>query len=454
MRTWAKRLLIVPPVLAGLALLAWIVAGREPPERAVAEERVRSVRVIEVPEVRLVPRAIGQGLVVPGRIWQAVAQVDGRVVEVHPKLERGAILKADTVAVRIDPRDYELEVARLQAAIEGAKAELEGLEQRGTNLEASLAIERRALVLGEDDLARKRRLAVAAALSQAAVDESEIQLLQERQQVQNLENEVGLIPAERRRLEAQIDQLRAQLEASALDLERTTVTLPFTARIAEANVEVSEFVRRGDVLFQADGLASAEITARVPIEQLRGLMVLPEGAAAPVITPEIAPDLLAEMGLTATVRLRAGDFETSWQGEVDRISDTVDPKTRAVGMIVRVDDPFRQAIPGERPPLVKNMFVEVELRGRPRPPGPVVPRSALHDGLVYVVDRDDRLERRPVELGLVQGDLAAIAHGLEPGETIVVSDLIPGIEGQKLAPVVDDELRARLIADADGDPGA
>jgi multidrug efflux pump subunit AcrA (membrane-fusion protein) len=452
MRTWVKRLLIVPPLLAGVAVLAWIVAGREPPVRAPAEEQVRTVRVIEVPEVRVVPRAIGQGLVRPGRIWEAVAQVDGRVIEVHPRLEQGAILETGAILARIDPRDYELEVARLSSAIEGAGAELAALEQRSTNLEASLEIERRALVLAENDLARKRRLAATAALSQAAVDEEEILLLQQRQQVQNLDNEVGLIPPETRRLEAQIAQLRAELEAAKLDLERTEITLPFTARIAETNVEVSEFVRRGDILLRADGLASAEITARVPIAQLRSLMVLPD-EAAPVITPEAAPAILQRMGLSATVRLRAGPFETSWDAEVARISDTVDPKTRAVGIIVVVDDPFSKAIPGERPPLVKNMFVEVELRGRPQPPSPVVPRSALHEGRVYVVTDDDRLEIRPVEPALRQDDLASIGVGLSPGEMIVVSDLIPAIEGQKLDPVVDEELRARLIDKANGDPG-
>lgn len=453
MRIWAKRLLILPPVLAGVAVLAWIVAGREPPVRAPAEERVRTVRVIEVPEVRAVPQAIGQGLVAPGRIWEAVAQVDGRVIEVHPRLEQGAIIEVGAILTRIDPRDYELEVARLSSAIEAAQAELEALEQRQTNLEASVAIERRALVLAENDLARKRRLADTAALSQAAVDEEEIFLLQQRQQVQNLDNELGLIPAEARRLGAQIAQLRAEIEVAKLDLERTEITLPFTARVAESNVEMSEFVRRGDVLLRADGLATAEITARVPIAQLRSLMVLPD-EAAPVITPETAPAVLERMGLSATVRLRAGAFATSWEAEVDRISDTVDPKTRAVGVIVVVDDPVGKAIPGERPPLVKNMFVEVELRGRPQPPGPVIPRSALHEGRVYVVTEDERLEIRPVELALRQDDLASIGAGLAPGEMIVVSDLIPAIEGQKLAPVVDEELRARLIAEANGDAGA
>jgi hypothetical protein len=80
----------------------------------------------------------------------------------------------------------------------------------------------------------------------------------------------------------------------------------------------------------------------------------------------------------------------------------------------------------------------------------VVPRSAFHNGRLYVVSADSRLDIRPVTTGLVQGDLAAIDRGIEPGERIVVSDLIPAVAGMLLAPQSDDELLARLKAEAAG----
>jgi hypothetical protein len=53
------------------------------------------VRVIRAEPVAMVPRTLGYGTVRPGRIWQAVSEVRGRVVEVHPQLEAGAMTPQD-----------------------------------------------------------------------------------------------------------------------------------------------------------------------------------------------------------------------------------------------------------------------------------------------------------------------------------------------------------------------
>jgi hypothetical protein len=135
----------------------------------------------------------------------------------------------------------------------------------------------------------------------------------------------------------------------------------------------------------------------------------------------------------------------------------MDPQTRTMGVIVTVDQPYRKAIPGRRPPLLKDMFVEVELRGRPWNDTLVVPRIATHrnaDGgaVLYLAGQGDRLEIRRVTLGPVQGDLAVIEAGLEPGERVVVSDLIPAIVGMKLDASLDQALAQRVRSDAVGDP--
>jgi multidrug efflux pump subunit AcrA (membrane-fusion protein) len=164
-------------------------------------------------------------------------------------------------------------------------------------------------------------------------------------------------------------------------------------------------------------------------------------------------------GLDATVRLRTQEIKASWDARFDRAGEGMDPQTRTMGVIVAVDEPYRKAIPGERPPLVKDMFVEVELRGQPWPDAIVVPRIATHrndDGetVLYLADRAGRLEVRPVTLGPVQGDLAVVRAGLEPGERVVVSDLIPAVAGMRLDPRLDTALAARMRRDADGGPGA
>jgi len=81
----------------------------------------------------------------------------------------------------------------------------------------------------------------------------------------------------------------------------------------------------------------------------------------------------------------------------------------------------------------------------------VVPRSAVRGGAVHVADADNRLRRRPVEVLFGQGTLSIIAAGLAPGERVVVSDLVPVVEGMLLEPRVDEALTAELKAAAGGE---
>ena len=95
------------------------------------------------------------------------------------------------------------------------------------------------------------------------------------------------------------------------------------------------------------------------------------------------------------------------------------------------------------------MFVEVVLSG-PAREAVVIPSSAEHGGAVYVAAEENRLERRAVEVSLVQPSFLAVAAGIEAGDRVVVSDLIPAIEGMLLDPVDDVAALAALTADATG----
>jgi len=108
----AKKLLFIPPMLAGLLFLGWMILGRTEPERAPEQEVARVLRVIRAPEPEITPRALGYGTAEAGNVWQAVAEVKGRVIEVHPDLEPGAIVNKDAVVLKIDPNEYELAIAR------------------------------------------------------------------------------------------------------------------------------------------------------------------------------------------------------------------------------------------------------------------------------------------------------------------------------------------------------
>ncbi|UCH73086.1 MAG: hypothetical protein JSU82_12040 [Rhodospirillales bacterium] len=444
-----RKALILPPVLAGVGLLVWLARSGEAPVQVPPAESVRPVRVISVPAVDFVPRALGYGQVQPGRIWEAVAEVSGRITEKHPRLEAGELLTAGEVILRIDPTDYDLAVESARARIRGAEAAIAELEVREANTRRSLEIEQSGLKLAETDLTRKRTLLERGSISQASVDEAERTVLSLRQAAQGQRNALALIPAEREVLMANLALYESELRQAQRDLDRTEMVTPFTGRVAAVNVEERQFAQSGQVLAVLDGVDLAEVAAQIPIDRVRPLVA---GSAAELreVGAENLSRAFERLGLSAVVRLVAGDFRTSWPARFARIREAVDPSTRTIGVVVAVDNPYELVEVGRRPPLAKNMFVEVELQGRPVPDQLVVPRAALHDGMVYLVDERNRLQRRRVSVGVRQSGFAVIEDGLAAGDVIVVTDLAPAIDGMLLAPVPDKELLDRMIAAATG----
>ena len=64
----------------------------------------------------------------------------------------------------------------------------------------------------------------------------------------------------------------------------------------------------------------------------------------------------------------------------------------------------------------------------------VIPRSAIREGHVYIADSENRLRMRKVDVLVEQEAVAVIEKGLAAGEKLVVSDVVPAIEGMLLNP--------------------
>lgn len=449
LRALRRALFVLVPAALGAVVAVWLIANRQAPERDAAHEAATPVEAIAAPEVGYVPRATGYGEARPARSWRAVAEVPGEIVDRHSELQSGAILAAGTTLFRIDPTDYELAIAESEAAITAQEARIAELEQRQATTQSSLEIERRRLEVARRELQRQETLRERGTVPQATLDKQEREFLQQRQAVQELRNTLDLLPAERDRLEAELARERTRLRRAERDLARTTITAPFDLRVAASDTETGQVVAAGATLMHADAVAASEVEAEVPIARFRALL---DPARRPA-TGSVSRlrEMLPAMGLTAEVRLRTGGEPVTWDARVDRISEAIDVETRTVGAVVVVDRPYARARPPERPPLVKGMYVEVRLCAPARPPAVVVPRAALHAGRVYVAGPDDRLQLREVEVADRQGGFAVIRAGVEAGERIVLTDLVPAIAGMKLAPRRDEAALRQLRADARGE---
>jgi multidrug efflux pump subunit AcrA (membrane-fusion protein) len=445
MRSGLKLLLITLPLtLSGAGFLAYSVTSKAPPARTELAERATSIRIITAEPVEITPQISGFGIVKPARTYEAIAQVGGTADYVNPALQKGAILPAGTVLLRLSPTDFNLAIAQALANIRAAVARLSELTISESNLVAALEIERETLALKANDLERAERLFKRGSVAQTTRDNARAAHLAQRRKVQNVESSLALLPTQRAVQSEQIAVYQASLDTAKLNLARTELTLPFTARVAGVAIEVGQFVRVGATTAQFDGVDTAEIEAQVSVANLRDLLQLsrPENAPA-IVDPSAMNDALRGLGLRASVQLRLGNEQIVWQGTMDRISDTIDPKTGALGVIVRVDNAYTSAAAGARPPLTKGMFVEVSLQARPLT-GLVLPRSAVQNGRVFLVDDDSRLRIVQVTPLLAQNDITMIASGLNQGDRVVVSKITPVIAGMLLETTQDTALMAQL----------
>jgi RND family efflux transporter MFP subunit len=430
-----RRILwLIPPILVGIAVLFMLTGNRQLPVRVEAEEPARIVRTIEVRLLDVNPVAEGYGVVQPARVWTAVAQVAGRVVEMHPRLRDGEILQAGTQLFRIDPVDYELALAQFQAEL----AELDVQEQNTADL---LAIEQRNLELARREAQRLTDLAAKGTTSRSNADDAERAMLASRTAVQNLQNTLALLPSRRRVIEAQVEQARR-------DLENSIVKAPFDLRVAALDMEVDQYVTTGQKLFEGDSVDRSEVVAQVAISSLRNLF-LGRGDQAP--DPALlAENLAAYADMQVTLEMDVGSHTARWDAEFVRFTDRVDSETRTIGAVVALDKPFAKVIPGRRPPLSKGMFVKVRLVGRQQPQQLVVPRNAVRNGRVMLVDEQQRLAIVPITTLYSQDEISVIESGIEAGQQLVVTDLVPAVVGMRLQAQRDEALERELLDTAGG----
>lgn len=445
-----RKILIVPPVLAGAAVLYFSISGREPPKRAAIEETASVVRVVTSEPQAYVPRVIGYGTVEPSRTLDAIAQVSGRVTYINPDFKRGEFITKGDVLVRLASEDYELEIAEAETDIAAADVDLEEL---AVNLEAqkkTLEIAKSVLNLEEKELERQKTLLQRNVSTNQAVETQEAAVLKQQTEVQNLENEIALYPVRRKALEQVKRKNEVRLQTARLNLDRTVISAPFDARVAVVSAEFDQFVAAGQSIGQLDGIASADIDVQISPASMAGFADLAfSGEADTLDDAERRKNALER--LSAVVRVGTAGVGATREARVKRVSDTVDPDTRSVGLIVTVDAPYESLRPGKRPPMVKGMFAEVELSAPPVPGQTILPRSAVANGRVMTVSDDNRLVLTHVDVAHRFEDIVVLRTPLSGGTRVIVSDVSPVIEGMLLSPVEDERTAAAI--DAAAGPG-
>ena len=119
------------------------------------------------------------------------------------------------------------------------------------------------------------------------------------------------------------------------------------------------------------------------------------------------------------------------KGKLDYAAPDIDPQTATILVRGVFENKNRELLPG--------MFARVRV-----PLGPPVPDALLvHDRIlqqnqqgryVLVVDANNEVEQRMVQLGQLDGGLRVITAGLKPDDRVVVTAVDRAIPGRKVAP--------------------
>ena len=376
---WMAPLLIL--VLAGFG--AFVIVQSAPSiERVESERLIPTVRVLDAHPQTLRYGVHTQGTVQPRTESSVVPEISGRVVWISPSLASGGFFEEGDPLLRIEQRDYELALDRAKAAVKRARSEL---DFAASELERQEGLSRGG-VASRSELSDARRTASVA--------------------------------------EANLFDARAAVEQAERDLARTEIRAPFQGRVRDEEVDVGQFVTRGSAIARIYATDYVEVRLPIADAELAFLDLRTPGADG-----TSGPDTLPRVFLRATF---AGQ-PAEWIGHVVRTEGAIDLRSRLVNVVARVEDPYQRKSPNGGVPLPVGLFVQAEIEGPQAENVIVVPRYAVRENSrVLVVDANDRLHTRTVEILRIDRD-DVLVQGPLPGDVrICISALPVVVEGMQV----------------------
>ena len=377
---FSSRIGPVLVILIGL-FFAFIISLSSPkPQKGIELPKPTPVFYEVVTKKNITLKILTNGEVKPLNEINLISQVSGQIVEAADEFVDGGIIKADSPLVWIDDRDYKLAV-----------------------------------------ISAESRVAQASKLLEREIAESEL--------AKNDWEELGL--GEASPLTLRIPQLKeaeaaekaalADLEKAKLNLERTIVKLPFQGIIREKRTGVGQFVGAGSVL--ATAFSTEEVLIALPLTDTE-LSYL----GLPLAYEEAKPFTGPKVNFFSSISNKT--FE--WEGRIVRTAGSIDPPTRLVYVYAEVINPYQQS-----PPLAIGMFVDAIIEGKTIEDGFLVPNSAINNiSNIYVIDKNDNLEIRNIEVLGTENDYVIIKGEIIEGERVVVSPLNNAKIGMGLKPIL------------------
>jgi len=349
-----------------LALAAACGHKDEAAQRAAqAGERVIPVSVAKVQQKDFPVFLDGLGTVTAYKTVTVRSQVDGRLDEVL--FREGQEVKKGDVLAQIDPRPFQIQLHQGEGALARDQAQLLAAKKNLARFE---------------DLSKRKLIAVQQADDQRAV--------------------VG-------QFEGTVRIDRAAIETAKLNLVYARITSPIDGIAGIRNVDPGNLVHAND----ATGIVTV-----AQLDPIAVIFTLPQD-----ILPQLAGEF-RQGSLEVRVLARDGNAELG-RGKLEVIDNAINPTTATLRLKAVLANPQHALWP--------NQFVKARLLLNTRAGAIVMPLAAVQRGpdgaFAYVVQNDQTVQPRPVQIDLQQGEEAVVGKGVNVGDTVVTegqNQLRPG----------------------------
>jgi len=200
---------------------------------------------------------------------------------------------------------------------------------------------------------------------------------------------------------SQLDVAKAKLQHDRVIFEYSKITAPFEGVVTQRYANLG-------TLMQAGTSSSTQALPLVRLSQddlFRLVIPVPES-------------YIKYIRVGDAVQVRVPSLDKVFPGAVKRFSTDVTTETRTMHTEVDVPNPGHILIPG--------VYAEATLTLDRKNDALVIPLQAVNQTggqtSVLLVDSDNRLQERPVTLGLQTSSDAEVLQGLSEGDRVVISD--------------------------------
>ena len=352
----------------------------------------------EVAAVMVRPERVVLTTELPGRISAyLVAEIRPQVSGLLQKrlFQEGANVRQGDLLYQIDPTPY-------QAAYDQAKAAVATAEANVGTAEANVVLAEAGLPAIRSRAERLKELAAARAVGQQNYDDAAAAL---REAEANLLVRKSAVNVSRTAVEVN----RATMESARINLSYTPIKAPISGRIGRSNITVGAMV----TAYQPIPLAV--------IQQLDPIYVDVTQASADVLHLRRSLEsggLMHEGESQRKVRLLLEDGTPyAREGTLQFRDVTVDPTTGSVTLRLVFPNPNQVLLPG--------MFVRAVVEEGVREQALLIPQQGVGrdpkgNPVALVVENDNKVVARPLELDRAMGNRWLVTKGLSPGDRVIV----------------------------------